>query len=343
MPPKQLSREVARFLAEDVGAGDITTGLVIGPRKQGRALIVAREPCVLAGSAATAGIVASRGRALRLVESRQDGSRLRRGDAVAVIEGSTRDLLTIERTLLNLLGRLSGVATLTAEFVDRVRSLPGAHAVICDTRKTTPGLRAFEKYAVRCGGGVLHRIGLFDAILVKDNHLAALAHEPGGALEALRARLERLRAGARARTRRAPSAQRPPSFIEVEVDRLDQLEEILRWPRGVVDIVLLDNMTPALMRRAVRLRDRAKSSILLEASGGVTLRTVAAIARSGVDRISVGALTHSARGIDFAMEMEPSARSASEHGTPGGGAAGPDGRGGEGSGGARTRGGGARR
>ncbi len=331
LPSSLLRRETARFLAEDEGAGDITTRLTIAADARGRARLVAREPCVLSGIDAAAFVATAGRRDLVFVERRRDGSRVPRGACVAVLEGRLRDLLAVERTVLNLLGRMSGVATRTAEFVERVGAARGSRAVVCDTRKTMPGLRAFEKYAVRCGGGTLHRIGLFDAVLVKDNHLAALEGEPGGSLECLRRRLARVRpgvgGGASARAavvggargqgagsgpRGAPGAgsavqgrrRSAPAFVEVEVDRLDQLDEILRWPRGLVDIVLLDNMTPAQLARAVRARDRSRSTLLLEASGGVRLETIERIARSGVDRISVGALTHSVRSIDFSMEVE---------------------------------------
>lgn len=337
LPTPLLHREAARFMAEDEGSGDITSALTIDAKARGSARIVAREPCVLAGIDAAAFVATVGRRDLAVMERRRDGSRLERGAVVAVLEGRLRDLLTVERSVLNLLGRLCGIATLTAEFVAKARAARGSRTVVCDTRKTTPGLRAFEKYAVRCGGGTLHRIGLWDAVLVKDNHLEALSTEPGGALEALRSRLEGLRpvtsqrrdaqaaramhagcvgqparGGRVARRGRRESGGRSarasrgsPSFIEVEVDRLEQFEQILRWPRGLVDIVLLDNMTPALIARAVRLRDRVRSTILLEASGGVRLETIASIARTGVDRISAGALTHSARSIDFSMEMDP--------------------------------------
>lgn len=310
LPTTILRRDAARFLAEDEGAGDVTSRLVIDPMARGRARVIAREACVLAGIDAAAFVATCGRRDLVFAERRRDGARLRPGAVVAVLEGRLRDLLAVERTVLNLLGRLGGVATLTAAFVARSRAAAGSKVRICDTRKTTPGLRAFEKYAVRCGGGTLHRIGLFDAVLVKDNHLAALEGEPGGALECLRRRLEsrRDRAARRRRAGGRAAGRAGPSFVEVEVDRIDQLERILQWRSGLVDLVLLDNMSPATMAKAVRLRDRAGSRIGLEASGGVRLDTVEAIARTGVDRISVGALTHSARSIDFSMEIDPPRR-----------------------------------
>ena len=316
LPTPVLRRACAQFLAEDVGSGDVTSRLTIPADLRGTARVVARESCVLAGIDAAVFLATSGRRDLIVVERARDGERLRAGAVVAVIEGRLRDLLLVERCVLNLLGRLSGVATMTAAFVDRLRSARGARAVLLDTRKTTPGLRLLEKYAVRAGGGMLHRIGLFDAVLVKDNHLAALAGQSAqpvtGATAGRRnarakhangagnSALERLRA---ALTQLGP-ARRRLRFVEVEVDRLDQLAEILRWPSGIVDVVLLDNMTLAQLRRAVSMRDDAGSAVALEASGGVRLETVAAIARTGVDRISAGAITHAARSIDFSLEVD---------------------------------------
>lgn len=310
LPSALLRREAARFLAEDEGAGDITSLLTIPASARGHARVVAREACVLAGIDAAAFIATSGRRDLVIRQRRRDGATLRAGAVVAELEGRLRDVLTVERVVLNLLGRMSGIAALTSHFVARARAAAGSRVQVVDTRKTMPGLRAFEKYAVRCGGGMLHRIGLFDAVLVKDNHIAALEGERGGAMAALEGRLSALRSASSAhgrgstRSLNGSASTRAPSFVEVEVDRLDQLEEILAWPHGIVDIVLLDNMTTAHMRSAVRLRDRAKSRIRLEASGGVRLDSIGAIARTGVDRISVGALTHSARSIDFSLEVD---------------------------------------
>lgn len=290
LPTPLLRRECRRFLEEDVGCGDVTSRAMISADRRGSARIVAREPCVLAGMDAAAYLATMGRRDLLLAEQARDGSRLRSGAVVAVIEGRVRDLLEVERCVLNLLGHLSGIATLTAAFVDRIRRTRGARAHLFDTRKTTPGLRLFEKYAVRAGGGRLHRLRLDDAVLVKDNHLAALG---GDALDGARRRLVAL-----------GSKRRRLRFVEVEVDRLDQLAEILRWPKGLVDVVLLDNMTPRDLRRAVSMRDRASSKVELEASGGVRLGRVATIARTGVDRISAGAVTHAARSIDFSMEFD---------------------------------------
>jgi nicotinate-nucleotide pyrophosphorylase (carboxylating) len=198
------------------------------------------------------------------------------GDAVVTISGNARALLTAERVALNYLGRLSGIASLTARYVDAVG---GTGAAIVDTRKTTPGLRAFEKYAVRCGGGRNHRTGLFDAILIKDNHIIAA----GGIAEAL----------SRARALAGHMVK-----IEIEVDTLDQLDEVLRHK---VDAILLDNMTPSQLRKAVKMVGRRAAT---EASGGVSLDTVRAIAETGVDMISVGALTHSAPVLDLGLDFK---------------------------------------
>jgi nicotinate-nucleotide pyrophosphorylase (carboxylating) len=209
------------------------------------------------------------------------------------MEGPLRGILLLERTLLNLLGRLCGVATLTGAFVARVR---GTRARIRDTRKTTPGLRALEKHAVRCGGATPHRFGLFDAFLAKDNHVAGMA--PSRMAREIRRGVES------ARRRHALR------FAMVEADSLAQVEALLRLPAGVVDAILLDNMPLASLRRAVARRDLLAPRVRLEASGGVTLRSVAAIARTGVDFISVGAITHSAPQVDLSLEVRADAAAA---------------------------------
>ena len=226
------------------------------------------------------------GTSIRAEATRRDGERISPGETLAVLEGDLAQIVTLERTLLNLIGRMSGVATLTRKYVDAVA---GTRATILDTRKTTPGLRLLEKYAVRCGGGSSHRLGLYDAVLVKDNHIAGIP------LDSLPGEL--------ARASRAIRAERPILFFEVEVDTLEQFERVLRVERGLIDIVLLDNLGPDALRDAVRMRDRAGSAILLEASGGVRLETVRALAESGVDRISAGALTHSAVSADIGLDI----------------------------------------
>ena len=214
-----------------------------------------------------------------------DGDSVEAGTVLAFIAGPMRELLAMERTALNFLQRLSGVATLTARFVQAVR---GTNAVILDTRKTTPGWRALEKYAVRCGGGRNHRSGLFDAVLIKDNHLAWI--ESHDQADPIGAAISAARAGAPAGT-----------VIEVEVDTLDQLDRALECRP---DIILVDNIGPHGLAEAVRRRDERAPGVKLEASGGVSLATVADLARTGVDRISVGALTHSAPALDIGLDFD---------------------------------------
>jgi nicotinate-nucleotide pyrophosphorylase (carboxylating) len=277
LPPHLVERAVAAALAEDLGdAGDITTDAIIPAEAQGKAAIVARQAGVVAGldlAEASFKAIDPDSRFTRIV---QDGGKVAKGGKIATVAGKTRALLTGERTALNFLNRLSGIATLTASYVEAVK---GTGARIACTRKTTPGLRLFEKYAVRAGGGVNHRFGLYDAVLVKDNHIAA-AGSLAGALERLRARNGHL------------------VKIEVEVDTLDQLKEALRFP---IDAVLLDNMDVATLRKAVKL---VGGRVAAEASGGVTLETVREIAETGVDLISVGALTHSPRSLDSSLEWK---------------------------------------
>jgi nicotinate-nucleotide pyrophosphorylase (carboxylating) len=269
-------------LAEDLGqVGDITASATIPSGARGTARFVARTEGVIAGLPVAALLAEECELGTGWRPLVRDGDRVSRGTEVARVAGPMRSLLTMERTALNFLQRLSGVATLTARFVAEVA---GTRAVILDTRKTTPGWRALEKYAVRCGGGRNHRIGLFDAILIKDNHLAWLARgdDPiGAALKAARA------------------FALPGTVVEVEVDSLDQLDRALECGP---DIILVDNLGPNVLAEAVRRRDRRDRRVLLEASGGVTLATVAALAQTGVDRISVGALTHSAPALDLGLD-----------------------------------------
>jgi nicotinate-nucleotide pyrophosphorylase (carboxylating) len=231
-------------------------------------------------------------RRLRWSASVEDGQEVGAGQRVGTISGPARSILTSERLILNLVSRLAGIATLTREFVRRVE---GTAARIYDTRKTTPGWRLLEKYAVRCGGGWNHRSGLYDAVLIKDNHLQVgrgVAGECFSPAEAVR----RARAFVAENILSEAHAEMP---VEIEVDTLEQLAEVL--PEAP-DIVLLDNMTPAELAQAVALRNASAASVLLEASGGVTLETVRAIADSGVDRISAGSLTHSARWLDIGLD-----------------------------------------
>ncbi|QDV37861.1 carboxylating nicotinate-nucleotide diphosphorylase [Tautonia plasticadhaerens] len=275
---------IALALAEDLGdLGDLTGEATIPADAIGSARFVSRQDGVLAGLPVVALLAARFGLVDGFEPVLRDGDPIRPGAVIARISGPMRPILAMERTALNFLQRLSGVASLTARFVSAVS---GTGATILDTRKTTPGWRLLEKYAVRCGGGRNHRVGLYDAILIKDNHLAWLAPsgDPIG------------RAVAAAR-RVAPVG----TVVEVEVDSLDQLDRALTCRP---DVVLLDNFPPDRLVEAVRRRDEAAPGVLLESSGGITLDTVAEVARTGVDRISVGALTHSAPALDIALDED---------------------------------------
>lgn len=277
LPPTLYQPAVENALAEDLGrAGDITSQAVVPAAAQVRVTIRSRKPGRLAGLDIAAAVFRTVDPELRVTAAISDGADLQEGTVVATIEGRARAVLTAERTALNFLGHLSGIATETARIVAAVA---GHKAQICCTRKTTPGLRTLEKYAVRAGGGSNHRFGLDDAILIKDNHIAVA----GGVRPAIAA--ARAHAGHMVK-------------IEVEVDRLDQLDDaLLEGP----DIILLDNMTPALLREAV---ERTQGRALLEASGNVTLQTAPAIAEAGVDLISVGWITHSAPCLDLGLDFE---------------------------------------
>jgi nicotinate-nucleotide pyrophosphorylase (carboxylating) len=275
-------RLVELALAEDLGTvGDRTSAAVIPADLRGRAAFVARTPGVLAGLPAVRMVAAAVDPSLELEEVQHDGDVLAAGERIAILSGPMRSLLAVERTALNFLQRLSGVATLTRRFVDAVA---GLKCQLLDTRKTTPGWRLLEKYAVRMGGGVNHRMGLHDGVLIKDNHLAALGSRPDAVAEAVRL----------ARGRYGSSLP-----LEIEVDTLEQLDVALA---ARPDMVLLDNMNLEQLREAVRRRDATAAGVLLEASGGVNLGTVRDIAATGVDRISVGALTHSAVALDIGLD-----------------------------------------
>jgi nicotinate-nucleotide pyrophosphorylase (carboxylating) len=266
---------VDNAIAEDVGTGDLTSLFFIPETRVSKGRIFAKEPCVVAGVEVVQRIYRKLDARMELLVLRQDGSVVQPGETVIELAGLTRTILTGERVALNFIQRLSGVATLTAHFVEAVH---GTGVAILDTRKTTPGLRALEKAAVKAGGGQNHRMGLYDGVMVKDNHLLA---NPG-----LQEAILSLR-----RTY-------PDILIEVEADSIDQAREFVNL-KGV-DVILLDNMSPDELRACVSLR---RSGLKFEASGGVTLTTVRAIAQTGVDFISVGQLTHSARAIDFSLEL----------------------------------------
>jgi len=269
-------------LSEDLGqSGDVTAYLTIPAQARGAAKLVSRSDGVVAGLPVVSMLAARFELAFQPDEGREDGDRVSGGMEIARVSGPMRSLLAWERTALNFLQRLSGIASLTARFVAEVG---GTKATILDTRKTTPGWRALEKYAVRCGGGRNHRFGLYDAVLIKDNHLAWLASggDPiGAALASARAH--------------APSGM----VIEIEVDTLEGLDRALECGP---DIVLVDNFDPDGLAEAVRRRDARAPRVELEASGGVNFQTLRGIAETGVDRVSVGALTHSAPALDIGLD-----------------------------------------
>ncbi len=268
---------------------DWTTLAIVGSDQQGTAAVVVRKPGVVAGLRAVPIVIDEMQAAIDVEFRAADGDEVAAGGIVAVLSGSARDLLVCERPLLNLLGHLSGIATRTRAFV---RQIAGTEAKIYDTRKTTPGWRRLEKYAVRCGGGMNHRTGLFDAVLIKDNHLALAADEHLTPADAVRRARNFL-------TQTADQRDDAELLVEIEIDQLEQLDAVLE---AGPDIVLLDNMRPEQLREAVSRRDRQTPVIQLEASGGVNLSTVRSIAESGVERISVGELTHSAPSLDVALD-----------------------------------------
>jgi nicotinate-nucleotide pyrophosphorylase (carboxylating) len=277
LPRLMVEEAVKAALLEDWGrAGDITSQATLPREATARAVIAARKPGVLSGLAFAESAFRQTDAGLRFEGLKQDGDRLEPMDVVARIEGPARALLAAERVALNYLGHLCGIATATAKFADLI-----AHTradIVC-TRKTTPGLRAFEKYAVRCGGGSNHRFGLDDAILIKDNHIAVA----GGVTKAIEA---------------AKAFAGHLVKIEVEVDTLEQLEEALA---AGPDVVMLDNMPPDVLKKAVAI---AGGRVLLEASGGIELDTVKAVAEAGVDLISSGWITHSAPVLDLGLDIE---------------------------------------
>lgn len=291
----QLVEEDCRALVrlavrEDLGREqDWTTVAMVPADREGAAHVVARQPGIVAGIPAIATVLDEMQAQVNVTLAAADGDVVAANAQLATLRGNVRDLLTCERTLLNLVGRLMGIASLAQTYVEQVR---GTSARVYDTRKTTPGWRRLEKYAVRCGGARNHRTGLYDAFLIKDNHLAQSGSDSREAADAVR----RVRQFAADYEGPEQLADLP---IEVEVDTLEQLAAVL--PTGP-DLVLLDNMPPEMLRRAVAMRDAEAPQIELEASGGVRLETLREIASSGVDRISVGALTHSARSLDIGLD-----------------------------------------
>lgn len=279
-PPYALVQEaVRRALSEDLGlAGDITSEACLPSDVHGVTVMRARKHGVIAGLELAVEAFKQVDPSLNVLVIRENGDVITTGDDLLRIEGSARSMLGAERVALNFVQRLSGIATLTAACVQAVSH---TKAAITDTRKTTPGLRAFEKYAVRCGGARNHRFGLHDAVLIKDNHIA-LAGGVRPALERVRERIGHL------------------VMVEIEVDTLDQLEDVL--DSQLAHVVLLDNMSDEDMRHAVRLRDKRSPHVLLEASGGITLSSIANVAETGVDLISLGFLTHSAPALDIGLD-----------------------------------------
>lgn len=271
--PTELLESIRRALAEDIGSGDVTTNSIVPPEARMRGQIVAKQDGIVAGLDVARAVYLEVDAQIDFRPQAAEGARVTRGQVLALVSGRARSLLTAERTALNFLGRMSGIATLTRQFVEAVA---GTKAVILDTRKTAPGLRAADKLAVRRGGGQNHRFGLYDMVLIKDNHIAFA----GSITEAV----TRVRAAA------------PDLEIEVEVGSLEELQEALALG---VRRILLDNMSLDMLRAAVRL---TAGRATLEASGNVTLETVRAIAETGVDYISCGALTHSAKVFDVSFE-----------------------------------------
>ncbi|MFG0256904.1 MAG: carboxylating nicotinate-nucleotide diphosphorylase [Phycisphaerales bacterium JB043] len=271
----------------DTPARDITSSLLDDPDATLTASLRVRQDCRVAGLIALGDMLAILAPDVSFSLAASDAQPAESGSVLATLRGPARELLLAERTVLNMLSRLSAIATITSRFVEKTG---GTNARIFDTRKTVPAYRVLEKYAVRCGGGCSHRLGLYDAILIKDNHLQG---RTGGTLTSW---LNDVLPGARASSL--------ASFVEVEVDTVDQLESVLSTQAGLVDIVLLDNFSPEQLLACVALRKDMGSDILLEASGGITIKNVAQFARTGIERIAVGAITHSAPSIDIGLDLE---------------------------------------
>ncbi len=266
-------------LAEDIGPGDLTSRFFIDAEAEFRAVIISKEACVLAGMQAARETFRQVDDTLDILECRADGDVIAAIEPVLAVSGSARSILTAERTALNFLQRLSGIATVTRRFVDAVA---GSAIEIFDTRKTTPGLRLLEKAAVAAGGGRNHRMGLYDAVMLKDNHLPL-----AGGMEALEEKIKAFRKA------------NPETPLEVEADTVVQVQRLLQIEE--IDVILLDNMSIEDMVQCVDMRGDKR--VLLEASGGINLGNIVQVAATGVDRISIGALTHSARAIDLSLEI----------------------------------------
>ncbi len=277
---KAVDRLIEMALAEDIGSGDATTNALINPELRGHAKLIAREPGTLAGMAVVRRLLKTFDPKLKLSHALKDGAALERDMRIGTIGGPVASILTVERTLLNFLQYLSGIATSTRRYTN---AIAGTGAKLLDTRKTLPGWRSLSKYAVVVGGGQNHRFGLYDQVLIKDNHLGFSGLSPAAAVRAARAA--------------TPRKMR----IEVEVETISGARAAAV---DGADIIMLDNMPPARMKKAVAAIRGVRAETIIEASGGITLRNIAAVARTGVDCISVGALTHSATSLDIALEME---------------------------------------
>lgn len=289
----ECQKLVELALAEDVADGvDCTTRAIVEKSIQCQAAFVSRDSGVICGLKPAEMVLSAYSKSLALEIEIPDGGRVEPGSTIAIISGSAADILTVERTCLNFMGRLSGISTLTSRFV---KEIEGTHAQVLDTRKTTPAWRHLEKYAVSCGGGTNHRMGLYDAILIKDNHLAFASDQVEK--ESVTWAIERARKWIDENSDQLPRGNE--TIVQVEVDNLTQLAEVLKLP---VDIVLLDNMNHEQLENAVRMRDETAPKVLLEASGGINLQTIGTIAQTGVDRISSGALTHSATNFDIGLD-----------------------------------------
>jgi len=276
--PLVIEDAIYRALDEDLGrAGDVTSIATVPEGTRGKAIVVARQAGTIAGLPLVEAAFRKLDPSVEIAGHTRDGKAVAAKTALMTVSGDARAILSAERVALNFAGHLSGIATATAEFV---RLISHTNARICETRKTTPGLRALQKYAVRCGGGHNHRFGLDDAILIKDNHIAVA----GG----IRGVLERAKAAAGHLVK-----------IEIEVDTLDQLRQVLEV--GLADVALLDNMDPPTMKKAVEM---CKGRLVLEASGGITLKSAATVAETGVDYLSSGAITHSSPNLDVALDIE---------------------------------------
>ena len=291
-----LKKIIQLALKEDIGPADITSTSILHRSKKCDFIVLAKQDCVVCGLTIAESVFDTVDENVRFKPIVNDGDRVLGTKAIAYVEGNARSILTAERTALNFLGWLSGISTLTNSFVEEVKN---TKAEILDTRKTTPTLRRLEKYAVKVGGGSNHRVGLYDQVLIKDNHLAVIMHDPS----IIKTQSEAIKLALESAKKHAPKNKK----IEIEVDSLDMLRTALNYNP---DIIMLDNMSIDDISEAVKIRDAHRISVgdvgfkvLLEVSGGINIETVASIAQTGVDRISIGALTHSALAVDISLEV----------------------------------------